>query len=43
MVWELYWESKGGKDEPMGRSNFDLVNDGTHLWIFGGINDHDNM
>lgn len=43
MEWELIWEGKGSDKEPMGRSNFDLVNDGNHLWLFGGIHDHDNL
>ena len=43
MEWEIVWEGKNSDKEPVGRSNLDMVNDGNHIWIFGGINNHDNL
>lgn len=43
MEWQKIFESKGSPNEPVGRSNFDLVNDGTCLWMFGGIQDHHTL
>lgn len=43
MEWQIAYEAKGSANEPPGRSNFDMVSDGTHVWIFGGIQDHNNM
>ena len=43
MEWEIVYEGKNAATEPPGRANFDMASDATHLWIFGGIQDHDNM
>lgn len=43
MEWELVYEAKGGPHDPIGRSNFDVVNDGSHIWMFGGIHNHNTL